>query len=123
MRDRRGDFPPIVQPLVYLQPETGRQVLGFTPLPRQRVIGLAPADSDTLLARLAKHTTDERYAYFHQWQADDLVLWDNLRMLHQACGVPPGEEREVWRTTFAAAYPLARKLEDGGFALEARRPA
>ena len=116
MRGRRGDFPPIVQPLVYLQPETGRKVLGFTPLPRQRVIGLEPADSDALLARLAEHTIDERFAYFHTWQADDLVLWDNLRILHQACGVPPGEEREVWRTTFAASYPLARKLEEGGFA-------
>jgi len=116
MRGRHNDFPPIVQPLVYLQPETGRKVLGFTPLPRQRVIGLEPADSDALLARLAEHTTDERYAYFHAWQAEDLVLWDNLRMLHQACGVPPGEQREVWRTTFAAAYPLARKLEEGGFA-------
>jgi hypothetical protein len=30
--------------------------------------------------------------------------------------VPPGEEREVWRTTLAAADPLARKLADGGFA-------
>ena len=116
MRDRRGDFPPIVQPLVYLQPETGRKVLGFTPLPRQRVIGLAPAESDALLARLAEHATDERHAYFHSWQAEDLVLWDNLRMLHQACGVPPGEEREVWRTTLAAPYPLAHRLEEGGFA-------
>jgi taurine dioxygenase len=116
MRDRGGDFPPIVQPLVHVQPETGRKVLGFTPLPRQTVIGLDPADSAALLARLAEHTTDERFAYFHQWQADDLVLWDNLRMLHQACGVPPGEEREVWRTTLAAPYPLARKLGDGGFA-------
>jgi taurine dioxygenase len=116
MRARGGDFPPIVQPLVYLQPETGRKVLGFTPLPRQRLIGLEPTDSDALLARLAEHATDERYAHFHIWQADDLVLWDNLRMLHQACGVSPGEEREVWRTTFAASYPLARRLEDGGFA-------
>jgi taurine dioxygenase len=116
MRDRRGDFPPIVQPLAYRQPETGRKVLGFTPLPRQRVIGLAPEESDALLGRLAEHSTDERHAYFHHWQADDLVLWDNLRMLHQACGVPPGEEREVWRTTLAAPYPLARKLESGGFA-------
>jgi taurine dioxygenase len=116
MRGRGGDFPPIVQPLVYVQPETGRKVLGFTPLPRQRVIGLEPAESDALLARLADHATDERFAYFHEWQADDLVLWDNLRMLHQACGVPPGDEREVWRTTFAASYPLARKLDEGGFA-------
>jgi taurine dioxygenase len=116
MRDRGSDFPPIVQPLVYVQPETGRKVLGFTPLPRQRVIGLEPDASDALLARLAEHATDERFAYFHQWRAGDLVLWDNLRMLHQACGVPLGEEREVWRTTIAAPYALARKLEDRGFA-------
>jgi taurine dioxygenase len=111
----RRDFPPIVQPLVYVQPETGRKVLGFTPLPRQQVIGMAPEESAALLAELAVHVTDERHAYFHDWQADDLVLWDNLRMLHQACGVPLGEEREVWRTTIAAPYPLARKLEAGGF--------
>jgi taurine dioxygenase len=112
----RSDFPPILQPLVYLQPETGRKVLGFTPMPRQTIVGLSPEDSEALLWTLARHTTDERYAYFHRWQEDDLVLWDNLRMLHCALGVTPGDEREVWRTTLAPAdYPIARSLEEGGF--------
>ena len=112
----RTDFPPILQPLVYLQPETGRKVLGFTPMPRQEIVGLSAEESEALLWELARHTTDERYAYFHKWEDGDLVLWDNLRMLHCALGVPPGDEREVWRTTLAPAdYPIARSLEVGGF--------
>jgi taurine dioxygenase len=113
----RTDFPPIIQPLVYLQPETGRKVLGFTPMPRQKILGLSEEDSEALLHSLARHTTDERYAYFHRYQPDDLVLWDNLRMLHCALGIAPGDEREIWRTTIAPAdYPIARAAEDGGFA-------
>ncbi len=112
----RADFPPIAQRLVYLQPETGRKVLGFTPNPLQEIIGLEPEESDALLYELASYATDERYAYVHSYEENDLVLWDNLRLLHKAYGVPPGEEREVWRTTLAAAdYPIARSLDEGGF--------
>jgi taurine dioxygenase len=110
----RTDFPPILQPLVYLQPETGRKVLGFTPMPRQTIVGLSDEDSEALLWALARHTTDERYAYFHSYQQDDLVLWDNLRMLHCGRGVAPGDEREIWRTTIAPAdYPIARAMGEG----------
>jgi taurine dioxygenase len=113
----RPDFPPILQPLVYLQPETGRKVLGFTPMPRQDIVGLEREESDALLWELARYATDERHAYFHTWREGDLLLWDNLRMLHCALGVPPGDEREVWRTTLGPAdYPIARPLEEGGFA-------
>lgn len=113
----RPDFPPILQPLVYLQPETGRKVLGFTPMPRQEIVGLRPEESEALLWELARHTTDEHHAYFHHWQEGDLLLWDNLRMLHCALGIPPGDEREAWRTTLAPAdYPVARPLKEGGFA-------
>lgn len=113
---KRPDFPPIFQPLVYLQPETGRKVLGFTPMPRQEIVGLGPEESDALLWEIARYATDERHAYFHSYEEGDLVLWDNLRMLHCAMGIPEGEEREVWRTTLApAGYPIARPAQSGGF--------
>lgn len=108
----RVDFPPIIQPLVYLHRESGREVLGFTPLPLQEVIGLEREESDALLHELARHTVDERYAYIHAWQDGDYVLWDNLRMLHKACGVARGKQREAWRTTIAADYAIARPLGD-----------
>jgi taurine dioxygenase len=113
--DTRKDFPPIARPLVQIQPETGRKVLGFVPMPLQQIIGLSEEDSEALLYELASYATDERHAYVHSYQHGDMVLWDNLRVLHKAYGVPPGDEREIWRTTIAAAYAVARPLEDGGF--------
>ena len=112
----RPDFPPIFVPLVYLQPETGRKVLGFLPMAGQEIVGFSKAESDALVTELARHTIDERHAYYHSYQEGDLVLWDNLRMLHCATGIPEGEEREVWRTTLAPAnYCIARPAEEGGF--------
>ena len=85
-------------------------------MPRQKIVGLGEADGEAWLWVLARHTTDERYAYFHSYQPDDLVLWDNLRMLHCGLGIAPGEEREIWRKTIAPAdYPIARSMEEGGF--------
>lgn len=112
----RPDFPPIFLPLVHVQPETGRKVLGFTPLPGQEIVGLSKAESDALISEIASHVIDERYAYYHAYRQGDLVSWDNLRMLHCATGIPEGEAREVWRTTLAPAdYRIGRPAEEGGF--------
>ncbi|MDG2002429.1 MAG: TauD/TfdA family dioxygenase [Novosphingobium sp.] len=112
----RPDFPPIFLPLVHVQPETGRKVLGFTPFAGQEIVGLSKAESDALVSEIASHTIDETQTYFHSYKEGDLVLWDNLRMLHCAMGIPEGEQREVWRTTLAPAqYPVGRPAEDGGF--------
>ena len=46
--------------------------------------------------------------YYHTWQAGDMVIWDNWRTLHQACGCPPGMERIVHRTTIKGDYGLGR---------------
>ena len=112
----RPDFPPIFVPLAYVQPETGRKVLGFLPMAGQSIVGLSKAEGDALVSELASHTIDEHFAYYHSYREGDLVLWDNLRMLHCATGIPQGEEREVWRTTLAPAdYRIARPAVDGGF--------
>jgi len=38
-----------------------------------------------------------------------MVLWDNWRMLHCACGVPPEEKRIMRRTTIVGDYGLGRR--------------
>ena len=64
-----------------------------------------------LLRELTDHLTDERYAYFHRWQKDDLIVWDNSRMIHTACGVPRGMRRTVQRTTIMGDYGVGRYLD------------
>lgn len=116
-RSARGEFAPVAQPLVYVQKETGRKVLNFAPLTSMTVLGWDEQEAFSFLTEISMHVTDPARAYFHHWsrEQNDMVLWDNRRMLHLASGVLPGEERIVWRTTISSDYPIGRKLTEGGW--------
>jgi taurine dioxygenase len=104
------DFPRVLHPAVITQPETGRKLLNVSPLFAERVEGLPIDESHELLSSLAAHIRKEEFAYFHQWSHDDLVLWDNWRMLHSALGIDPSVERIMQRTTIAGDYAQGRYL-------------
>jgi taurine dioxygenase len=116
------DFPAVAHPLVRTQPETNRKMLYFTPHNAVTILGLETEKAEELLRELASIATDPTFAYYHHWEPDDLVLWDNLRMQHAAMGVPLGEGREVRRTTISAPFPTGRTLESGGWKWEDNRP-
>ena len=107
----RRDFPPVVHPLVIIQQETGRKILKLSPMHAQYVLGMGAAESDALLHELAEHLVDPRFAYFHTWQADDAIVWDNWRTVHSATGVPPDVDRLAQRTTILGDYKLGRYLD------------
>ena len=79
---------------------------------RERIVEMTGAVTLSLVMRLLReviaHATKPEHSYFHRWTVDDMVLWDNWRMMHQACGVPPEEERKMRRTTIAGDYALGR---------------
>ena len=104
------DFPPVVHPLVYTQIETGRKLLNLSPLFAEYILGLPADDSDALLKTLSRHVLKQEFAYFHDWALEDMVLWDNWRMLHAACGIDPNAERTMQRTTIAGDYAQGRLL-------------
>lgn len=108
-----GKLPLVAHRLSYRQAETGRMVLNFSPWPAQYVLGMEPEESRDLLLELALYATDETRAFFHEWSGlDEMVAWDNWRMLHKACGVPPDDERAVIRTTIAGDYGLGRLIPE-----------
>ena len=109
-RAANGDFPPVAHPLVFVQPETGRKVLHFSPSFALGVLGLPVSEGRALLMELARVITDEALVYDHCWRDGDLVLWDNWRMLHCARGVQPGAIRTGHRTSIAGDYALGRHL-------------
>lgn len=106
------DFPPTVHPLVITQLETGRKVLKLSPMHCQYVLGMDREEGDALLTELADHLVDPRYAYFHQWQENDMVVWDNWRVIHSANGVPLDCRRRARRTTIAGDYKVGRYLDE-----------
>ena len=105
------DFPPSVHPLVITQAETGRKVLKLSPMHSRYILGMDKADSDDLLEELACHLADERFAYFHKWGKNDMVVWDNWRVIHAARGVPLHCRRTAMRTTIVGDYEVGRYLD------------
>jgi taurine dioxygenase len=113
---RKGMDHPSVQsraihPLVYEQAETGKKVLHVSPWFADGIEGMETEEGDALLREVVAQVIRSELMYFHKWQAGDMVLWDNWRMLHCACGVPPEETRIMRRTTIVGDYGLGRREE------------
>ena len=105
------DFPPVVHPMVIIQVETGRKVLKLSPMHARYILGMDKEESDLLLAEVADHLVDPNFAYFHRWEANDMVVWDNWRIIHSANGVPLHCRRRARRTTIAGDYKVGRYLD------------
>jgi len=113
---RKGMDHPSVQvraihPLVYEQAETGKKILHVSPWFADGIEGMENAEGDALLREVIDYVIRPELMYFHKWQAGDMVLWDNWRMLHSASGVPPEETRIMRRTTIVGDYGLGRREE------------
>jgi taurine dioxygenase len=99
----------VIHPLVYSQAETGRKVLNISPWHAAAIEGMENEEGDAILREVVAYAIRPDLAYIHTWAKNDMVLWDNWRMLHSARGVPPGERRRMRRTTIAGDYALGRR--------------
>src|ERR1700722_2628063 len=70
-------------PLVRTEPATGRKALFLERRPNAYVLGLEVADSEALLDALWAHATQPRFAMCHEWRVGDLLMWNNLSVLHR----------------------------------------
>jgi taurine dioxygenase len=70
-------------PLVRTEPRTGRKALFLGRRPNAYVLGMELADSEALLDALWAHATQPQLTLCHQWKVGDLLMWNNLSVLHR----------------------------------------
>jgi taurine dioxygenase len=104
-------FPRVMHPMVFTQAETGRKVLNVSPGFAEGIYEKGGPDGDDLLREVIATCIEPEGSYFHEWREDDMVLWDNWRVLHCGTGVPPDQTRVMQRTTIAGDYALGRRLD------------
>ncbi len=101
----RKETPPVRQPLVRTIPETGEKAL-YVGSYASHVIGWDIEEGSALLKELLEWSTQPRFVYRHQWQTDDLVMWDNRSALHRGRPWENGVyQRIMHRTTLAGDGP------------------
>jgi taurine dioxygenase len=62
-----------------------------------RVLGLDPDDSESLLEELFALLYAEDNRYVHEWRVGDLVLWDNVALHHGRPAFDSAEGRTLQR--------------------------
>ncbi len=96
-------LPAVVHPLVRVDPASGRRFLMLDFGTARRVLGVTPAEGAELLHRLLAAATHPSIILRHEWRNGDLVVWDNLAVLHRSRYLAPGR---LLRTMVRGGPPL-----------------
>ena len=73
--------PPAQHPLVHER--AGRTSL-YVASHASRILGMAVDEGRALLAELTAFATQPQFVYRHTWTPGDVVIWDNLAVMHRA---------------------------------------
>jgi taurine dioxygenase len=107
-------FPRAMHPAVWTR-ESGEKVLHVGPWMAVGIEHHEDPEGEALfeevcqqIVKMGKGTS----AYWHKWEETDMVIWDNLRMLHAVEGNDPKYPRRTVRSTIRGDYGLGY-FEDG----------
>jgi len=94
-------------PLVRTDPGTGRKALFLGRRPNSYVVGMSVSNSEALLDALWAHATQKRFTMCHAWRVGDVLMWNNLSVLHCRDAFDPTTRRVMHRTQIKGDQRIA----------------
>ncbi len=85
-------------PMLWTDPDSGRQALWVNKLTTLHVVGLEAEESKALIAEARSYLYDDSITYRHRWQVGDMLLWDNRRLQHARTPFDESRPRTLRRT-------------------------
>lgn len=79
----RSKAPPATQPLIRVHRRSGRKSL-YLSAHASNIVGMPLDEGRALLAELTAFATQPQFVFAYQWQANDLVCWDDSCTMHRA---------------------------------------
>lgn len=89
-----------VRPMVKRHPDTGRENL-LIGRHAHEITGMDLAESEAFLDELNDWACSGDRVHYHQWEAGDVVVWDNRRLMHRATEFDLTNPRRIWHTRIA----------------------
>lgn len=85
-------------PLVRTEAATGRKALFLGRRTNGYILDMELAESEALLDALWAHAGNMRFAMSHEWRRGDVLIWNNLSVLHRRDPFDPKARRVMHRT-------------------------
>lgn len=92
-------------PMIISNPDTGRDALFVSPMLTRYIRGISSEESHALLENLFESITRAENVYGHEWEAGDLVMWDNIGLIHRRDAFDPHEIRVMRQLTTLSTEP------------------
>jgi len=108
-----GILPETIHPLIVVHPETNLPALNISPATAKTLVGPPEEEGRELLDYLIAFAINEDYAYIHEWEAGDLVAWDNFRAIHRAYGHAKRYPRVMHSLALSPEMTLGREIANG----------
>ena len=117
--EQRKRRPPVAHPVFMTHPITGRKTLYCNEGYAMRINELPEQESDAMLDFLFKHQLEMRFRHTHDWNENDLLIWDHLGTIHRAIADYAPHEIRLMRR----CQVMATKAFDPAFLRPARQAA
>jgi taurine dioxygenase len=101
-----ASFPRSLHPIVRTHPETGRKALFVSSVYATCIEDWTEEESRPLLDYLCTHSVQPNFTYRHQWQAGDMLMWDNRCLQHFGVADYGSQPRTMHRVTIKGDRPV-----------------
>lgn len=91
--------PSALHPTLITHPFNGKETLYINPMLTRYIDGLPAKQSHQILEKCFKAISAPENVYAHDWQIDDLVVWDNISMIHRRDSFDPHATRSMRQLT------------------------
>jgi taurine dioxygenase len=107
MLESAAALPRAIHPAVWTR-ATGEKVAHMGPYMAVGIEGMENPEGEALFREVWAEITRVMRPYEHSWKSTDMLIWDNWRVLHEAGGCNPEDDRIMHRTTIAGDYGFGR---------------
>ena len=99
------NYPEKIHPLIWHHRSGGKSLALSSTI--SHVLDMDREESDALLRRLMEFATRRKFVYQHQWQMNDVLMWNNTGTIHRVLPFDKGSGRTLQRVTLLGEEPLA----------------
>jgi len=94
-------------PLVRTDARSGRKALFLGRRHNSYIAGLDVTESEALLDEIWAHATQAKFTMRHEWRAGDVLMWNNLAVMHRRDPFDPNSRRVMHRTQIKGVERIA----------------
>jgi alpha-ketoglutarate-dependent 2,4-dichlorophenoxyacetate dioxygenase len=109
---QRAALPPVPQPLVLANRNTGRRSL-YLASHIYEIVGWPAAQTRQFLQDLTEFATQPHFVHLHRWRVNDLVIWDNQATMHRRAPYDDLNERRELTSVRVLDAATASALSSG----------